>query len=67
MAWKEADIVAIDEAIKQGATRVRYGDREVVYRSLDEMLRLRDVMKSSVRGKAKPTAHTFSEYSRGYE
>jgi len=67
MAWKDADIVALEEAIKQGATRVRYGDREVVYRSLDEMLRLCNVMKSSVRGKAAPTAHTFSEYSRGYE
>lgn len=66
MAWSEADIAALEAAIKQGTVRVKFSDREITYRSLSEMMRLRDMMIAEVRGKAAPKSHTFSDYDRGY-
>lgn len=43
--WTQADLTALDQAIAQGALRVRYRDRDVTYRSLDEVLQLRSLMQ----------------------
>lgn len=37
MAWTQTDIDKLKAAIAQGATKVKFADREVSYRSLDEM------------------------------
>lgn len=37
MAWTTTDRDALKKAIAQGAQRVRFGDRDVEYRSLEEM------------------------------
>ena len=37
MAWTQTDIDRLKSAIATGALRVRYIDRDVTYRSLDEM------------------------------
>jgi len=37
MAWTQTDVDKLKAAIAQGATRVRFADREVSYRSLAEM------------------------------
>lgn len=37
MAWTQTDIDKLKVAIAQGATKVKFADREVTYRSLDEM------------------------------
>lgn len=36
---------ALEEAIAEGALRVKYSDKEVEYRSLEEMLKIRDTMR----------------------
>lgn len=36
---------ALENAIAEGVLKVKYQDKEVQYRSLDEMLRLRDLMR----------------------
>lgn len=36
---------ALEEAIAHGALRVKYTDKEVTYRSLADMLQLRDLMR----------------------
>jgi hypothetical protein len=41
MAWTQADIDALDEAIKNGVTLVSFQDRQVRYRSMDELLKAR--------------------------
>jgi hypothetical protein len=41
MAWTENDLVVLEKAIAQGATRVKYADKEVEYRSLQDMLIIR--------------------------
>ncbi|OFZ54969.1 MAG: hypothetical protein A2428_03085 [Bdellovibrionales bacterium RIFOXYC1_FULL_54_43] len=38
----------LEEAIAQGALRVKYADKEVQYRSLDEMFRIREMMRQSL-------------------
>ena len=39
------DLAALEEAIAKGIRSVKYTDKEIVYRSLDEMLRIRDLMR----------------------
>jgi hypothetical protein len=44
MAWTTAELAALNQAIAKGVTQVRYADRTVEYRSLDDMLRIRTLM-----------------------
>ena len=47
MAWTSTDLVNIETAIANGERRVRLGDKEVEYRTIDEMLRIRsEIIKS---------------------
>lgn len=39
---------ALEEAIAEGALRVKYSDKEVEYRSLSEMMKIRDTMKKAL-------------------
>lgn len=39
---------ALKEAIAQGAREVWYGDKRVAYRTLDEMLKILDLMESEL-------------------
>lgn len=39
---------ALNTAIYSGALKVKYADREVGYRSLDEMIRIRDDLKKTL-------------------
>lgn len=66
MSWTESDITALESAIKQGTVRVKFADREITYRSLDDMLKLRDTMISAVRGRKAAKVYT-PEYDRGYQ
>lgn len=50
MAVTQADLQALDEAIATGATKVRYGDKEVTYRSLAEMRAIRREMDATLTG-----------------
>jgi hypothetical protein len=50
MAFTQAQITALEQAIATGATRVRYADRDVTYRSLAEMRDLLAEMKEQVNG-----------------
>lgn len=53
MAWTQTDIDKLKAAIGQGATKVKFADREVTYRSLEEMretLRLMQVEVDAATG-----------------
>jgi hypothetical protein len=43
-SWTQDDIAALEAAIKGGTLRVRFGDREVQYQSMGEMLKLLQYM-----------------------
>ena len=47
-AFTQADLDALEQAIASGQLEVRIGDRKVVYRTLDEMLKIRTMMRSSL-------------------
>jgi hypothetical protein len=44
MAFTQEQYDKLNDAIAQGVLEVKYADKTVVYRSLDEMLRLRNVI-----------------------
>tara|TARA_R110000868_G_scaffold111743_1_gene301424 strand:+ start:3868 stop:4080 length:213 start_codon:yes stop_codon:yes gene_type:complete len=46
--FTQADLDALNKAIKTGVTEVNYRDRTVKYRSLSEMLSLRSLIKSDL-------------------
>ncbi len=46
--WTQTHLTALEQAIARGTLRVKYRDREVTYRTLDEMLQLRDVMRREI-------------------
>lgn len=48
MAWTQADLDAIDEVIASGELTVKYRDREVTYRSMDDLLRARKLILSDL-------------------
>jgi len=66
MAWTQADLDALETAIKAGVRRVSYTDRTVEYHSLDEMLRLRAAMTDAIQASAgtAPDRCTYGWYSR---
>lgn len=64
MAWTQDNLTALDAAIAQGVTQVMYGNKLVIYRSLNEMLTLRNVMKQELGLNTAPT-RLFASHSKG--
>ena len=50
MAWSQEQLTALESALALGVKKVKYGDKETEYQTLDEMIRLRDLMKSEING-----------------
>ena len=48
MLFTLAQLESLEYAIIRGTLRVKYPDREVLYRCLEDMLQLREKMMSSV-------------------
>jgi len=48
MAFTQDQLNKLDEAIADGALEVKYRDRTVTYRSLSEMLKIRDLMRKDL-------------------
>lgn len=55
---------ALIEAIATGAREVWYGDKRVAYRTLDEMLRLKQDMERAL-GLLKAPKRKYAEFSKG--
>ena len=64
MAWTTEDLEKLEAAMAEGALRVKYKDKEIEYRSLREMERLRDKMKADLEGKKK-TFRVQGTYDKG--
>lgn len=50
MAFTQAQLDALDKALGEGALVVKYEDKQIEYRSLDEMMRLRNTMRRELSG-----------------
>jgi len=55
MAFTTTQLSALETAIAQGALYVQFGERRITYHSLDEMIRLRNTMRSEL-GVASPVS-----------
>jgi len=64
MAFTQTQLAALDEAISQGALTVKYQDRMVTYRSLNEMLKLRELMRNEL-GLTETTVRLYAKHSKG--
>lgn len=66
MAYTLAQYQILSSAIATGALEVNYGDKKVVYRSLNEMIRIQVMMKNELF----PSQNTnngrkFASFSKG--
>ena len=60
MAWTQQQLDAIETAIGSGELTVRFGDRTVTYRSMEELLQARGVIKNALDAEAGTTTDRFS-------
>lgn len=63
-AWTQTDLDKLCAAIAQGATTVQYQDKRVTYRSLDEMLKIKQLMEQEL-GLKKKNGRVYAEHSKG--
>jgi hypothetical protein len=54
MAFTQADLDALDVARKQGARRMRFQDREFEFDSVDDYIKLRNLMLSDLAQQGGP-------------
>ena len=64
MAYTQSDLDKLEAAMAEGALRVKYKDKEIEYRSLAQMERLRDTMKREISG-SKKTTRVSACYDKG--
>ncbi len=60
MPWIPQQLDAIEAAIASGELTVRFGDRTVTYRSMDELLQARGVIKEALAAEAGTATDRFS-------
>lgn len=65
MGFSQQEIEAIQKAIALGALKVKYQDREVQYRSLDEMIEILNMMQKSVGNISGKLRVINPEFSKG--
>lgn len=65
MAWSQTHLDKLEKAIASGAREVRFQGHTTVFHSLDEMLRLRDIMKREVNSDAIDSGVSYTEYESG--
>lgn len=65
MAYTKAHLDAVERAIARGEKIVRYTDRTVEYRSVDELMRARDLIRSELVQSAGPRSRVVRLYHGG--
>ncbi|HOQ47662.1 MAG TPA: hypothetical protein PK157_20295 [Bryobacteraceae bacterium] len=67
MAWTQQQLDAIEAAIASGELTVHFGDRTVTYRSMDDLLKARVVIKDALASDAgtAPDRFSFAQTSKG--
>jgi len=64
MGFTLSQLEALEKAIAEGVTRVKYETKEVEYRSLEEMLKLRDLMRQEL-GLVSRGGRILTSHSKG--
>ncbi len=63
--FTQTQLDALEEAISTGTYQVMYGNKMVTYRSLDEMLKLRDRMKKELGLISGSSSKKYGEFDKG--
>ncbi len=62
--WTQDDLIAIEQAIASGASKVEYNDRTVVYRSVKELKEQRELIRRAL-GQVNRGGRVLCESSKG--
>jgi len=65
MAYTTLEYDTLVKAIAQGALVVKYGDKEVTYRSLSDMLKLKKLMEDELTPSTVKPARRYAQHSKG--
>lgn len=69
MAWTQAQLDAIEDSIAQGSLTVSFGaagsSKNVTYRSLSEMLRIRDIIRRGLGLTNPRSTRIYPTFSKG--
>ena len=65
MSFTQTHLDAVEAAIARGEKTVRYADRTVEYRTVDELLQARGQILASMHAAAVPRAKTIRLYHAG--
>ncbi|MCX9150577.1 phage head-tail joining protein [Pseudomonas sp. TB1-B1] len=65
MSFTPKHLEAIERAIARGEKTVRYSDRTVEYRSIDELLKARDEIRTSLSQAVGPRSRVVRLYHGG--
>ncbi|MBH3358793.1 phage head-tail joining protein [Pseudomonas guariconensis] len=65
MAYTPAQLAAVERAIARGERIVRYSDRTVEYRSVDELMKVRDQIRTELAQAAGPRSRVVRLYHGG--
>lgn len=65
-SWTQLDLERLNRSIARGVLTVKYEDRQTTYRSLDEMLKLRDLMREDLEPSGAPSRRRrYARYDKG--
>lgn len=67
MAFSQEQLDALEESLAEGTLIVKYADKQVTYRSLDEMLRLRNVIRQALGIGTSTTSRVNPVVNKGLE
>jgi hypothetical protein len=67
MAFTQTQLDAIENGIAAGTTEVSYDGKRVSYRSLDEMLRIRAIIRRALGLDTAQSATILVAHDRGYQ
>ncbi|MGY3296751.1 hypothetical protein ACVWY1_001172 [Pseudomonas sp. TE6288] len=65
MAYTKADLATVERAIARGEKIVRYSDRTVEYRTVDELIKARDLIQSELVKASGPRSRVVRVYHGG--
>ena len=63
-SWTVEQLHALEKSISEGVYVVKYSDKMITYRSLDEMLRLREAMRLAL-GLTEKSVRLLARHSKG--
>jgi len=66
MAFTLSQLYAIEDGIASGSTTVSYDGKSVSYRSLDEMLRIRNILLRALGLVPSSSATVLAAHDRGF-